>query len=83
MPLTDSLLILGILSLNVAIAKWLCRHTFCKHFGTALLGIIVPAIIANLCLIPTPHADPPASTWLPAARGQAALSSLLLQRGRG
>lgn len=79
MPLTDSLLILGILSLNVAIAEWLCRHTFCKHFGTALLVIIVTAIIANLGIIPTTNAEAPVYGWLTGDLVQLAIFWILLQ----
>lgn len=64
MPLTDSLLIVGILSLNVAIAEWLCRHTFFRHFGTALLVIIITAIIANAGLIPASSTGVAAYDWL-------------------
>ncbi|MCZ6834201.1 MAG: DUF819 family protein [Planctomycetota bacterium] len=56
--LTNPLLILGVLCVNIAITEWLCRHSFLKHFGTALLVIIVTAIAANLKVIPTESSTP-------------------------
>lgn len=79
MPLTDSLLIFGILSLNVAISEWLCRHTPLRHFGTALLVIIVTAIIANLGLIPSTSTGVPAYDWLTGDVVMLAVFWLLLQ----
>lgn len=50
--LTNSLFILAVLCLNVVLSEWLVRRTFCRHFGTALLVIIVTAVSANVGLIP-------------------------------
>lgn len=50
--LTNSLFILAVLCLNVVLSEWLTRRTFCRHFGTALLVIIVTAVAANAGLIP-------------------------------
>ena len=47
------LFLLAILSLNVALAELLCRRTFLRHLGTALVVIVVTAVVANLGLIPT------------------------------
>jgi uncharacterized membrane protein len=49
----DSIFILFILCLNVAICEWLTRKPGFHHIGTALLVIILTAIEANLHLIPT------------------------------
>ena len=51
--LSDPLFVIAVLSLNVVVSEWLVRHTFFKHFGTALLVIVVTAVTANLGLIPT------------------------------
>ena len=50
--LTNPLFILAVLCINVALSEWLVRRTFCRHFGTALLVIIVTAVAANVGLIP-------------------------------
>lgn len=62
--LTNSLLVLGVLCVNLAVSEWLCRKTFCRHFGTALLVILVTAIVANLGLIPTSPREAPVYDWL-------------------
>jgi uncharacterized membrane protein len=53
----DSVLILVVLALNVALCEWACRRTWLRHLGTALLVIVVTAIEANLGLIPTYPTD--------------------------
>lgn len=50
---TSPLFILTILCLNIIISEWLVRRTFCKHFGTALLVILLTALMANLHIIPS------------------------------
>ncbi len=50
--LTSPLFILAVLFINVMLSEWLVRRTFCRHFGTALLVIIVTAVAANVGLIP-------------------------------
>jgi len=50
--MTNPLYILSVLCLVVAISEWLVRRTFLRHAGTALLGIIVTAIVANVGIIP-------------------------------
>ena len=50
--LTDPVAILAILCLNIVFTEWLVRNTVCRHVGTALLVILVPAAVANLGLIP-------------------------------
>jgi len=49
----DPLFILAILSLNVVVSELLVRRTVLRHFGTALLVILVTALVANLGVIPT------------------------------
>ncbi|MCH7993931.1 MAG: DUF819 family protein [Planctomycetes bacterium] len=51
--LNDPIYILAVLSLNVFLSEWLVRHSFCRHFGTALLVIVLTAIVANLGVIPS------------------------------
>ncbi len=46
--LTDPIFIVAVLSLNVFLSEWLVRHSFCRHFGAALLVIVLTAIVANL-----------------------------------
>ncbi|HET7585286.1 MAG TPA: DUF819 family protein [Gemmatimonadaceae bacterium] len=48
----DPLFILAVLCLNVVASEWLCRHTALRHLGSALLVIVLTAIVANLRIIP-------------------------------
>ncbi len=48
----DSLFILAVLCLLIAISEWLVKHTFLRHFGTALLVILLTAIVANVGILP-------------------------------
>lgn len=50
--MTDSLFVLMVLVLLVAASEWLVQRTFLKHLGTALLVILLTAVVANLGLIP-------------------------------
>lgn len=45
--------VLAMLCFNVAISEWLVKRTFFRHFGTALLVIVVTAVFANIEIIPT------------------------------
>lgn len=49
----NPLIILGILFFNIWICEYLVQHTRLKHFGTALLVILLTAIEANFLLIPS------------------------------
>lgn len=49
----DPLFVLAILCLNIVLSEWLVQKTFCRHFGTALLVILMTAVTANLGLIPS------------------------------
>ncbi|MGI9174925.1 MAG: DUF819 domain-containing protein [Rhodothermales bacterium] len=49
---TDSLYVLAVLSLIVVLSEWLVRRTWLRHFGTALLVILVTAVAANIGLLP-------------------------------
>lgn len=56
-PVTqDSIYILAVLSLAIAVSEWLVRTTFLRHVGTALLVIVVVAVLANTGVIP-PFSD--------------------------
>ncbi|MEO1261486.1 MAG: DUF819 family protein [Bacteroidota bacterium] len=50
--MADSLYVLTALCLIVVLTEWLVRKTFFRHFGTALLVILITAIIANIGLLP-------------------------------
>ncbi|MEM9379559.1 MAG: DUF819 family protein [Planctomycetota bacterium] len=55
--LDHPLLVLSVLALNVALAEWLCRRTALRHLGTALLVILLTAVVANLGVVPTYSGD--------------------------
>jgi uncharacterized membrane protein len=50
--MTDPLAILAVLALVVVLAEVLVRRTIARHAGTALLGILLTALLANLGVIP-------------------------------
>jgi uncharacterized membrane protein len=50
--MTDPLLILAVLGVNVALSEWLARRTWLRHLGSALLVIVLTAVAANTGLIP-------------------------------
>jgi len=60
----ESLFILAVLAGNVALSEWLVRHTAMKHLGSALLVILLTALMANVGLIPTFSADVPVYTGI-------------------
>lgn len=45
--------LLGVLALLIAASEWLVRHTPLRHAGTALVAILLAAIVANLGIIPS------------------------------
>ncbi len=47
------LLVIALLALNIALSEWLIRNSFFRHFGTALLVILITAVEANLGIIPS------------------------------
>jgi uncharacterized membrane protein len=47
------MLLLGILALLIAVSEWLVRHTPLRHAGTALIAILLTALVANLGIIPS------------------------------
>lgn len=51
--LTSPLFVLTLLCLSVVISEWLVRNTFLKHLGTALVVILVVAVLANVGLLPS------------------------------
>jgi len=55
----DPVFIVAVLAANVVISEWLVRHTPLRHFGTALLVIVVTAVTSNIGLIPTTSAEAP------------------------
>jgi uncharacterized membrane protein len=50
---SNSLWILAVLGLNVASSEWLVRRTPLRHVGSALLVIVLTAVVANVGIIPT------------------------------
>ncbi|MFQ5738074.1 MAG: DUF819 domain-containing protein [Acidobacteriota bacterium] len=57
--MSDPLLVVVVLCVNILVAEWLVRHTFVGHMGTALLVIVLTALCANLGVIPSsPSATP-------------------------
>ena len=55
--MADSLFILAVLALMVAVSEHLGRTSWGRHLGSALLVIVLTAIAANLGLIPTYSGD--------------------------
>lgn len=53
----QSVYILAVLCAVIVVSEWLVRRTWLKHLGTALLVIMVTAVIANLGLLPTTSTD--------------------------
>jgi uncharacterized membrane protein len=51
--MTDSVVIVAVLSALIALAEWLCRRGVFRHVGSALTVILLGALAANLGLIPT------------------------------
>lgn len=47
------LYVLGMLCLSMLISEWLVRRTFLKHLGTALVVIVLMAVLANLGIVPS------------------------------
>ena len=47
------LFIFAVLCVVVVSSEWLVRNTKMRHFGTALLVILITAVVANLGIIPT------------------------------
>ena len=54
---TDPIFILSVLGLLIAASEWLVRNTALRHLGSALLVIVLTAIVANAGLIPTYSPD--------------------------
>ena len=51
--MSDSLFVAAVLCGLVALSEWLVRKTPARHIGSALLVILLTAVVANLGLIPT------------------------------
>lgn len=51
--MTESAYIIGFLSAIIFATEMLIRRTVLKHFGTALLVILMTAVVANMGLLPT------------------------------
>ncbi|MEJ6684958.1 MAG: DUF819 family protein, partial [SAR86 cluster bacterium] len=76
---TDPLVLLGILALLVVISEWLVAHTALRHLGTALLVIVLAALIANLGIIPAASSAPPLYDGIFAFLAPVAIFFLLLE----
>lgn len=55
----STLSIAAVLAALIAISEWLATRTWLRHFGAALLVILLTAIVANLGVIPTYGPDTP------------------------
>lgn len=77
--MTDTLFILAVLAAGIAISEWLAAHTWCRHLGSALLVIVLTALVANLGLIPTFTPDVAVYDVLLGTVGQLAIFWLLLR----
>jgi uncharacterized membrane protein len=51
--MSNPIWVLAVLCAVVAVSEWLVRSTPLRHAGTALIGILVTAVVANLGVIPT------------------------------
>ncbi len=49
----NPLYVIAFLCLNIILSEWLVKKTFLKHFGVALLVILVTAFVANIGLMPS------------------------------
>lgn len=56
---TSALLVLAVLAACVVASEVLTRRTALRHLGTALVVIVLTAVVANLGIIPTGTADVP------------------------
>jgi uncharacterized membrane protein len=52
-PVDDPLLLLALLCVCTVASEWLVRATALRHAGTALVVIVLTAVVANLGLVPT------------------------------
>jgi len=76
---TDPLILLGIMALLVVISEWLVAHTSLRHLGTALLVIVLAALVANLGIIPAASSAPPLYDGIFAFLAPVAIFFLLLE----
>ncbi len=51
--MAQSIFVIAVLAALVALSEWLVRRTPAKHIGSALLVILLTAVVANLGVIPT------------------------------
>lgn len=51
--LDQPLYVLGMLCLSTLLSEWLVRRTFLRHLGTALVVIVLVAVLANVGLMPS------------------------------
>ena len=49
----DGVYILAVLSLVLVVSEWLVHRTWLRHIGSALLVIVITAVLANLGVLPT------------------------------
>ncbi len=80
--MTNSLYVLAVLCLIVVASEWMVRRTWMRHMGTALVVILVTAVVANLGIIPagsTEEAPVPAYDYTFAYLAPIAIFWLLLR----
>ena len=77
--ISNPLFVLAVLSLNIAVSEWLARNTPLRHLGSALLVIVLTAVMANIGVIPVFSADVPVYTGVFDHVAPLAIFLLLLQ----
>ena len=81
--LSHPVYVAAVLCLAIAASEWLVRHTWLRHFGTALLVIVATAVLANLDVIPTASNAPPLYTGVFRYLAPAGIFLLLLEVNLG
>lgn len=82
-PLYHPVYVAAVLCLAIAASEWLVRHTRLRHLGTALLVIVVTAVLANMGVIPSASNAPPLYTGVFSYMAPAGIFLLLLEVNLG
>jgi uncharacterized membrane protein len=77
--IADSLFVVAVLSVNVALSEWLARRAVLRHLGSALLVIVITAAVANAGIIPTYDPQVPVYSHIFATLAPLAIFWLLLR----
>lgn len=76
---TNSLFLAAVLALAVAASEWLAQRTVLRHLGSALLVIVLVAVLANVGFMPTYSDDIPIYAGIFQYLAPLAIFLLLLQ----